>query len=77
MRSRTRSASWNATRPTAHLADEQVEAACNIWDRALVTGEWPSYPLEAYTATPKSWDLTSWEERAMTDDTLNPMEIGA
>lgn len=59
------------------LADEQVEAACNIWDRALATGQWPAYPLEPYAATPKSWDLTDWEARAMTDNSLNPMEIDA
>lgn len=57
------------------LADEQVEAACNIWDRALISGEWPAYPLEAYRASPKPWELSTWEERAMTDDTLNPVEI--
>jgi hypothetical protein len=59
------------------LADEQVEAACNIWDRAMITGEWPAYSLEAYSAAPAPWDLTTWEERAMTDNTLNPMEIDA
>lgn len=57
------------------LADEQVDAACNIWDRALVTGEWPAYSLEPYIASPKSWDLSDWEARAMVDDTLNPIEM--
>lgn len=59
------------------LADEQVAAACNIWDRALVTGEWPSYPRTPHIATPKGWDLTEWEQRAMTDESLNPMEMEA
>jgi hypothetical protein len=56
------------------MADEQVAAACAIWDRALVTGEWPSYPTEPYVATPQPWDLSRWDERAMTDETLNPLE---
>lgn len=59
------------------LADEKVEAACNLWDRALVTGDWPGYPLTPYTASPKAWDLQSWEERMMTDADLNPMEMDA
>lgn len=57
------------------MADEQVSAACNVWDRALVTGEWPSYPRTPHIATPKGWDLTEWEARAMTDSSLNPMEM--
>lgn len=57
------------------LAEEQVEAACNIWDRAMMTGAWPAYSLEPYIAAPAPWDLTSWEERAMSDETINPMEF--
>ncbi len=56
------------------LADENVAAACNIWDRAMLTGKWPAYSLEPYTATPKPWELQDWEARAMVDETLNPME---
>lgn len=56
-------------------ADEQVEAACNLWDRALVTDTWPGYPFGPHVATPKSYDLTSWADRAASDETLNPMEF--
>lgn len=57
------------------LADERVQAACNLWDRAMLTGNWPAYPLAPYTASPKPWDLQDWEARALVDETLNPMEM--
>lgn len=57
------------------IAEEQVEAACNLWDRALVTGEWPGYALGPYTATPPTWLLNQWNARAERDETLNPMEL--
>lgn len=59
------------------LADEHVEAACNIWDRALVTGNWPSYPRAPAIASPKPWDLTTWEERMINDDSIMQMEMPA
>lgn len=54
------------------LADDQTDAACALWDRAMHTGQWPSYPLTPYTASPKPWDLAEWEDRMMMDETLNP-----
>lgn len=57
------------------LGDEQVEAACNLWDRALATGEWPGHSLGPHIATPKPWLLEQWARRAEVDETLNPMEL--
>lgn len=57
------------------LADERVEGACNIWDRAISTREWPAYDTHPVQASPKPWDLQEWEERAMSDEALNPMEL--
>lgn len=54
--------------------DDQVEAACNLWDRALVTGEWPGYSLGPHIASPPTWLLDRWARRAETDETLNPMD---
>lgn len=55
--------------------EEQVEAACNIWDRALVTGEWPGYPLGPHIASPPPWLLDRWARRAEVDETLNQTEF--
>lgn len=55
--------------------EEEVQAACNLWDRALVTDEWPGYPLGPYVATPPTWLLERWARRAENDETLNPMEF--
>lgn len=55
--------------------EEQVEAACNLWDRALVTGEWPGHPLGPHIASPPTWLLDQWARRAEVDETLNPMEM--
>lgn len=55
--------------------EEQVEGACNLWDRALVTEEWPGYPLGPHIATPPSWLLDQWARRAEVDESLNPMEL--
>lgn len=55
--------------------EEQVAAACNLWDRALVTEEWPGYPLGPHLATPPTWLLDQWARRAEVDDTLNAMEM--
>lgn len=57
------------------LADDQVEAACRLWDRALQTGRWPAYSLTPYIAAPKPWDLSAWEDRMMSDETLNPENL--
>lgn len=56
------------------LADEQVEAAINLWKRALVTEAWPGYPLGPHIASPPPWLLSQWEQRALYDETLTPME---
>jgi hypothetical protein len=55
--------------------EEQVDAACNLWDRALTTGEWPGYPLGPHLATPPTWLLDQWARRAEVDETLNAMEM--
>lgn len=55
--------------------EEQVEGACNLWDRALVTGEWPGYPLGPHIATPPTWLLEQWARRAEIDESLNAMEM--
>lgn len=54
------------------LADEQVEAAVNLWKRGLVTQEWPGWPLGPHSASPPPWMLSQWEDRMMFDETLNP-----
>lgn len=59
------------------LADEQVSAACALWDRAMQTGKWPAYPLSPYTTAPKPWELSAWEDRMMFDETLNPNALEA
>jgi hypothetical protein len=56
------------------LADEQVEMACAIWDRAMATGEFPGYPRKPFSASPAPWLLSRWENRVMTDETLNGPE---
>jgi hypothetical protein len=55
--------------------EDQVEAACNLWDRALVTGEWPGYALGPHIASPPTWLLDQWARRAEVDETLNAMEL--
>lgn len=55
-------------------ADEQVAGACALWDRAMRTGIWPGYAKEPVFASPTPWQLKEWEERAMNDETLNPVE---
>jgi hypothetical protein len=57
------------------LADEQVQGAVNVWKRGLVTGAWPGWDLGPHIASPPSWLLTQWEQRALYDETLNPMEM--
>jgi hypothetical protein len=57
------------------LGDEQIEAACNLWDRALATDHWPGYPFGPHIASPPPWMLTSWALRAETDETLNAPEF--
>ncbi|MES2724880.1 MAG: PD-(D/E)XK nuclease-like domain-containing protein [Pseudomonadota bacterium] len=54
------------------MADEEVQAAINVWQRGLVTGDWPGYPLGPHVASPPDWMMTRWTRRAETDETLNP-----
>ncbi len=56
-------------------ADEMVEASINVWQRGLVTGEWPGYPLGPHIASPPDWLLNRWTHRAETDETLNPYHM--
>lgn len=53
------------------LGEEQVTAACNLWDRALVTGEWPGHALGPHISSPPPWLIESWARRAEHDETLN------
>jgi hypothetical protein len=55
--------------------EEQVEAACNLWNRALVTGDWPGHPLGPHIASPPSWLLDRWARRAESDEALNPPHL--
>lgn len=58
------------------LAEEQVEAACNLWRRGMLDKAWPGWPLGPHIASPPAWLLTQWEARMMVDETLNtPMEL--
>ena len=56
------------------MGEEQVSAACALWDRAMRSGHWPGYPAGPFTASPKPWLLSRWAERMATDETLNPQE---
>lgn len=57
------------------LAEEQVQGAVNIWKRALATQSWPGWDVGPHIASPPSWLLTQWEQRALYDETLNPLEL--
>lgn len=53
------------------LADDQVSAAINMWKPALVTGDFPDYPLGPHIASPPDWMLKRWIEREETDEAIN------
>lgn len=55
--------------------EEQVEAACRLWDEALVTGQWPGYPLGPHIASPPDWLINQWARRAEVEEAINLMEM--
>ena len=52
------------------LGRAQWKAACHLWDKALLHGAFPGYSPHPYLACPPPWELTRWEERQLTDPTL-------
>ena len=52
------------------LGRAQWKAACHLWDKALLHGAFPAYSPHPYLACPPPWELTRWEERQLTDPTL-------
>ncbi len=50
------------------IGDQEVSAACKLWDRALRTNEWPGYPRESQAIGPEGWAIRKLENRLMADD---------
>jgi len=55
------------------LGREQWKTAGALWDAAIRHNEFPGYGTTPTEAAPPPWEFTRWEERLMTDETLNPV----
>lgn len=49
------------------LGRAQWQAAGMLWDKALKHGAFPGYPVQPFHACPPAWELSRWEERAMSE----------
>lgn len=54
------------------LGRQKWAVAGALWDKATALGVYPGYGTSPIEAHPPSWQLSKWEERMMTDETLNP-----
>lgn len=54
------------------LGRAQWERAGLLWDAALKRNHFPAYAATPHPACPPPWELTRWEEREQSDNTLNP-----
>lgn len=55
------------------LGRAQWKAACHLWDKALQHSAFPGYSPHPYLACPPPWELSRWEERQLTDPTMEGM----
>lgn len=53
------------------LGRAQWERAGLLWDNAVRRNFFPAYTSDPHTACPPPWELTRWEEREQSDNTLN------
>lgn len=53
------------------LGREQWKTAGAMWDAAVKHNEFPGYGTSPTEATPPPWEMSRWEERVLSDETLN------